>query len=124
MQFIETNLGFSTADGEHVELTYQEGNLRLLFIDWQERSITYTFRDVLGFKWDGGDTDSSDIRDDMTYIVLDSPWLQCQAQLEAECADDYAHYRLGFNACGVLDVLARKAQDAQLDDLRGPRTHV
>jgi len=105
MEFIESNLGIATADGENVRLEYSNDDLSLWFVDWQERSRTLVFRDVLGFRWQ--EFDEVGIRDDMTYEVAGSTWLEQQARLHGVDARNYVHHKLCFNACGTLDVLAR-----------------
>ena len=107
MKHAECNLGVSTADAENVHITFSDDCLSLGFCDWQDHPRTVVFCDVLAFRWQEFDEDG--IRDDATYEVIDSPWLAQQAKLHAVKVQDYVHYRLCFNACGMLDVLARSA---------------
>jgi hypothetical protein len=91
-------------------LGFTGGDLTLAFVDWQETPHTLVFRQVLGFRWqefDAGELGHA-IRDDATYEVLSSAWLDRQAELQGERADEYAHYVLAFNTIGTLDVLARR----------------
>jgi hypothetical protein len=107
MKYIEAALGIHTADAEQVSVQFSAGDLHLSYVDWQEQPRSATFQDVLGFRWQ--ELDDADVpRDDTTFEVVDSPWLNQQAKLQAARAEDYAHYTLCFNACGVLDVLARR----------------
>ncbi len=106
MNCIVADLGVSTADGEDVQLQFTRGDLSLRFLDWQEQPRELVFHDVLAFRWQ--EFDESGLNDDTTYEVVDSEWLQRQAQLQAVAVDQYAHYILCFNACGNLDVLARR----------------
>jgi hypothetical protein len=49
--FIVTDLGFSTADAESVQIRHEGGNLILSFVDWQQRPVQYVFEDVLSYHW-------------------------------------------------------------------------
>lgn len=106
MRYVETNLGISPADAEQVALRLEKGDLYVSFVDWKEEPRSLIFRDVLAHRWQ--ELDDPVPRDDTTFEALDSPWLARQAQLQGVSADGYAHYVLCFNACGVLDVLARR----------------
>lgn len=106
MRRIEKNLGVATADGENVNLRYDGNDLILAFTDWQERPQGLIFRDVLAFRWQ--ELDEEGVQNDRTYEVVDSPWLQSQAVLQAVPASEFAHYTLCFNGSGVVDVLARR----------------
>jgi hypothetical protein len=108
MHCVEVYLGISTADAEGVEMHFDGGDLVLSFMDWQEVPRQLIFREVLAFRWQ--DFDETGIRDDTTYEVLESEWLAQQADLQGVNADlgNYAHYKLCFNAIGILDVLARR----------------
>ncbi len=107
MKYMAVNLGFSTADAESVRIEFDGSDLALSFVDWQERRIRHTFRDVLAHRW-GQDLDAEGISDDQVYEVQDSPWLGQEAHLGAVDQAAYVHYKLCFNACGVLDVLAHR----------------
>jgi len=106
MRYVEAKLGLTTADAEKVVTRFENGELHLSFMDWQEHPRSITFRDVLAYRWQ--ELDDAVPRDDMTFEALESPWLERQATLQAVPANEYAHYVLCFNACGVLDVLARR----------------
>lgn len=106
MQYVQCPLGFSTADAEQVRLRFDQSDLILSFRDWQEIEREFTFKEVLAFRWQ--EFDESNIRDDTTYEVLDSPWLTRQAKLQVVAPAEFAHYAICFNACGVLDVLCRR----------------
>ena len=107
MSYESINLGFSTADAEGVQLHFERGDLILRFVDWQEKEVQVVFREVLGFKWND-ELDPIDHRDDCCYRVDESPWLKEQTGLAAiDPLSGYSHLRLCFNACGMLDVLAR-----------------
>ena len=78
------------------------------FTDWQEQPRSHRFAATIAFRWDD-ELDTSEIRDDACYIVEPSSWLQRQADLANEPAERFVHYKLCFNACGVLDVICRHA---------------
>ena len=110
MSYESINLGFSTADAEGVQLHFERGDLVLRFVDWQEKPVQVVFRKVLGFKWDD-ELDPVDHRDDCCYRIADSAWLTNQTALAAiDTPHEYSHLRLCFNACGMLDVLARSVE--------------
>jgi hypothetical protein len=106
MRYVEANLGVSTADAERVVTRFENGDLHLSFVDWQEQPRSIMFCDVLAYRWQ--ELDDAVPRDDTTFEALESPWLERQAKLQAVPVNEYAHYVLCFNACGVLDVLARR----------------
>ena len=107
MELVARDLGIVTADAEHVRLSFDAGALVLSFVDMHDRPRELTFTGVLGFRWQ--EFDEGGVRDDQTYEVVGSSWLARQAELQAVAVGDYAHYMLCFNACGVLDVLCRRA---------------
>ena len=43
--------GFTTADADYPTMSYDGGDLQLRFIDWRERPVLVTFRDVSRFEW-------------------------------------------------------------------------
>lgn len=109
MRYVDVNLGFTTADAESVQLEFDGCDLTLRCIDWQEKPVRHEFREVLAYRW-GQDQGAEGIRDDCAYEVEGSPWLAREAELAAAPPEAYAHYKLCFNACGVLDVLALRAR--------------
>ena len=106
MRYVEANLGVSTADAEQVALRLEKGDLHVSFVDGKEQPRSVTFREVLAHRWQ--ELDDAVPRDDTTFEAVDSPWLARQAHLQGVPAEGYAHYILCFNACGALDVLARR----------------
>jgi hypothetical protein len=104
---VAKSLGFSTAGAERVRLNLVDGDLFLSFIDRDEKQVQHVFRDVLGFRWDGAIDDPS-IRPGATYEVRSSPWLERQAQLHGIDPAGHVHWKLGFDAAGMLEVLARR----------------
>ena len=108
MMFEECDLGFPTADAENVRLSYASGDLTMQFTDWQEQTRSVRFEEVLGFAWQD-ELDNSEIRDDVCYRIAASPWLARLLELTGEPnPNEFSHYKLCFNACGVLDVVCRK----------------
>jgi hypothetical protein len=103
---------FSTADAEYPQVTSERGCLRVMFQDWQEQVVTLLFRDVAAFSWDDGDAAiDANHRDDCSYIVHDSPWLARHCEVGTLTpSQDYLHFKLCFNAAGVLQVLASRME--------------
>ena len=99
---------FSTADAGAPILAYEQEILHDRFRDWREREVILTFCDVSAFSWDDGDAASSDAhRDDSAYIVVGSEWLRRHIDVGTIAASGgHRHYKLCFNAVGVLQVIA------------------
>jgi hypothetical protein len=92
----------------HPTLTFERGQIKLSYADWKEQQVQLMFRDVIAFSWDEGDAASSvEHRDDLSYTVAGSEWLQRHLAVGViESVEEYRHYKLCFNAAGVLQVLA------------------
>jgi hypothetical protein len=103
---------FSTADGEGVRLVSEAGCLRVTYRDWREEVVALVFHDVVAFSWDDGEAAVDGAhRDDCCYVVHDSPWLARHREVGTLAAsDDYRHFKLCFNAAGVLQVLASRLE--------------
>jgi hypothetical protein len=99
---------FSTADAEAPVLTFERGVLHVRFRDWREREVTLTFRDAAAFSWDDGDSAlSAAHRDDASYVVTGSDWLRRHIDAGTITASGgHRHFKLCFNAAGVLQVIA------------------
>ena len=99
---------FSTADAEAPGLVFEQGSLHVRFRDWQARDVNITFRDSVAFSWDEGDAAvSNDHRDDVSYIVVGSDWVTRHLDGGSIMVKErYRHYKLCFNAIGVLQVIA------------------
>jgi hypothetical protein len=112
MPLRECNLGATTADAEAVRLSFDEDTLVVSFVDWQEEPCELRFEGVLGFKCES--FDDPEARWDMTYEVLDSPWLARQAAVHVVPLAEHAHYKLCFNAGSswAIDVLCRRLPHA------------
>jgi hypothetical protein len=101
------DLGASTADATNVGFQWSDDCLALRFRDWKELSPEIVFRGVLAFRWQEFDPcQFPSLRDDSSYEVLESDWLERQCDLQRVDPAGYAHYRLCFNGVGVLDVLS------------------
>lgn len=103
---------FSTADAENPELVFESGCLRGTFRNWQGQVVRLLFHDVAAFSWDSGDAAlKADHRDDCTYVVQGSKWLQQHLEVESITPEEeHRHYMLCFNAIGVLQVLSSKLE--------------
>ncbi len=97
--------GFSTADAEHPALEHRDGNLTLQFVDWHGEQIVVRFSDAAAFRWQNDENLPPGIRDDTVYEVKQSPWIGELRDLDA-ITDKHRHFKLCFNANGVLDVVA------------------
>jgi len=99
---------FSTADAARPVLGFERGELRVMFQDWREQTVRLLFHDVVGFSWDDGDAAVDPRhRDDASYIVVGSEWLQRHRAVGAlPPQEQHHHFKLCFNAAGVLQVLA------------------
>ena len=108
---------FSTADAEYPRVITAPGSLRVAFRDWREKHVELLFYDVVAFSWDEGDVIvGGDHRDDCSYIFHDSPWLERHFELGTMIrSEDHRHFKLCFNAIGVLQVLASRIE--VLDEL-------
>ena len=106
--FEPLNMPFSTADAELPLLTYEDGHLRVTFLDWREQDVILRFQGVAAFSWDGGDALCSDAhRNDTSYTVAGSDWLHKLLGLgEITASEGHRHFKLCFNAVGVLQVIS------------------
>jgi hypothetical protein len=106
--FEPLNLPFSTADADAPVLAYDLGQLHVRFRDWQDKEVALTFRNVALFSWDDGDAAwSSGHRDDICYTVIGSEWLKRHLDVGTISAGEgHHHYKLCFNAAGVLQVIS------------------
>ena len=108
MELARTQLGFSVADGEAVEVSFANGDLILRFTDWREQSVEHRFVEALAFRWSARPTVETP-RDDETYEVLASSWLLDEVRSDGySTGDEFIHYVLCFNASKVLEVISRR----------------
>jgi hypothetical protein len=99
--------GFSTADAQYPSFALRGGSLVLEFEDWRERQIVVTFTNAAGVMWQEVHSPGPQDRDDSVYEIDGSSWMaQYLASAARTPGDALRHYRLCFNASGVLDVLA------------------
>jgi hypothetical protein len=118
---------FSTADAEYPRIIAEGGSLRVTYRDWREEFVALVFHEVLAFSWDDGDA-AVDLahRDDCSYVVYNSPWLARHREVGTLTpSEEYRHFKLCFNAAGVLQVLAARLEvkaepDAAADGGRDP----
>jgi hypothetical protein len=103
---------FSTADAESLEVATCGDSLRLEFKNWQGKFVVVHFQDVIAYSWDEGDVEiGQNHRDDCTYLVHDSPWIARHlAAGNLERGHEVKHFKLCFNAVGVLQVLASRLE--------------
>ncbi|KKP65519.1 MAG: hypothetical protein UR64_C0026G0003 [Candidatus Nomurabacteria bacterium GW2011_GWE1_35_16] len=85
--------GISTADTEHLQVSYKENELSISYIDWQEKSVKLIFKDVLGYRV--GQFNNNTERNDSAYEVLNSDWLK-EFKID-DTKKEYHHYKLAFN---------------------------
>ena len=101
------DLGFVIADGEEVKYSYTGESLTFEFVNWQEQSITVKCSDVVGFKYQWAVSELlPDERFDSTHLIHNSKWLAEQLKQDNTIdGNECQHYRLNFNAAGVMEVL-------------------
>jgi hypothetical protein len=101
----ELSENFSTADASRPRMTYDQGNLLLQFTDWREKLVEIQFPFAIAFRWQDEAMLPGEIRDDSSYEVIGSKWLNELTQLDITEAR-HRHFKLCFNAQGVLDVVS------------------
>lgn len=108
------DVAFSTADSELPRIISENGRLWVTFVDWREQIITLVFHDVVAYSWDDEDAAVEVThRDDCCYVVHDSAWLSRHREVGTLMQDaGHHHYKLCFNAAGVLQVLALRLEVA------------
>jgi hypothetical protein len=99
------DLGFSVADGEKLKVSYESQALRISFVDWQEKPVVFLCRDTIAFRWQEAEYLLSDQeRDDSCYEIIGSTWLrQHEEQHMTWEGPTFHHYKLNFNAAGILE---------------------
>lgn len=101
------NPPFSVADGENPKFDYTGDELYLSFIDWHEEEVRVLFKDCVAVKWQNADSTGPEDRDDCTYEIQNSEWLKLHLdQRMVEPEEKHRHFKLCFNAAGVLEVIA------------------
>ena len=100
--------GLSTADVEYPEIKQEDGDLTLRFKDWREKYVEVFFGDAIAFKWQMAESLLENERDDCSYEITDSEWLELhRKQGEIGSKEKYRHYKFNFNAIGQFEVLAQ-----------------
>lgn len=104
------DLGFSVADAEDITFKFDGSNLILEFNDWQEKRIVIACENTLGFKFQNAEYElSRSERFDSCHIVHESEWVKEHLkQGLAWEGESWLHYKLNFNAAGVVEVLCSK----------------
>ena len=107
-RYVPLSETFSTADAESPMLAFEQGTLRLRFLDWQEREVRLRFPETVAFRWEDGDAAvAAEHRNDASYRVEDSGWIRrLRESGTVGEADAVTHFKLCFNALGVLEVIA------------------
>jgi hypothetical protein len=108
MRYEPLEMPFSTADAEDPRIHFERGRVRVSYRNWQEKPVVLLFHDVVAVSWDDGDAAlCAEHRDDCSHIVHESPWLARHREAETIMpSEDRRHFKLAFNAIGVLQVLA------------------
>src|SRR5690349_5730995 len=85
-----------TADTSQPQIAFDAGQLHVTFQDWRETTVRLLFHDVASFSWDAGDVAvDQQHRDDESYIVRGSPWLQRHLEVGAVApSEGHQHYKL------------------------------
>lgn len=104
--------GFVVADAGVPSLQTINEGLEVRFVDYRKQSVEVVFRDAVAFSWEQTDYSLLDgERYDSTHIIHHSSWLQKYiAQNVIFQREAYRHYRLNFNAAGILQVIAKDIQ--------------
>ena len=105
------DLGFSVADAEGIKFRFDGENLYLEFTDWQEESAIVRFENTIGYRYQLAEYSTCDNESyDSVHIIKNSDWLKTHRE-QNEAWDDvqWYHYKLNFNAGGVIEVLCTKA---------------
>ena len=99
--------GFDIADGEDVNYSFDGDKLVFKFTDWKEQEIVVECENVIGFKYQWATYEYlSEERFDSSHIIHYSKWLQEHIrQGETWNEKKWCHYKLNFNAAGVMEIL-------------------
>ena len=110
---IELKEGFSVADADYPEISLNDGILVVRFIDWQERTVSLLFLNTCAFKWQEASSRGPEPRDDTAYEIVNSEWVAKHLVEQVRAPEEkFRHFKLCFNACGVLEVIASKIEVA------------
>jgi len=106
------HLGFSVADAEEPKFEYDGENLKVSFVDWQERKVHLLCSDVIAFRWQRAEykIDENE-RLDSTHIVKNSKWLKLHGEQHETWAEaQFYHYKFNFNTAGILEFICTKIE--------------
>jgi hypothetical protein len=112
MRYEPLEMPFSTADAEDPQILFEDGRVRVAYRNWQAKPVVLLFHDVIAISWDDGDAaQSAAHRNDCSYVVHESLWLVRHREAGTIMPpEDRRHFKLGFNAIGVLQVLASRLE--------------
>ena len=118
------DLGFSVADAEDPKFLYDGENLKISFIDWNNKSEQLLCSNVIAFRWQRAEYQiDENERFDSTHIVHNSKWLKLyNEQNETWPNAEFQHYKLNFNAAGILEIICteiKKTEPVASQDPRG-----
>ena len=82
----------------------ESDSLKVKFLDYRESLVEIEFLQVIGFKRNPEELENPKLSDDCVYEVINSKWIEEYYKLN-EPVSKHKHYKLCFNACGILDVL-------------------
>jgi hypothetical protein len=109
------DLGFSVADGKGIRVSYENQTLSISFVDWQEKAVAFIGRDTIAFRWQEAEYVLSDQeRYDSPHEIIGSPWLrQHEEQRMTWEGTTFHHYKLNFNAAGILEMICSRIELAE-----------
>jgi hypothetical protein len=77
----------------------------LKFSDWQGQEFQVEFTEVIGFSWNEEELEHKKMKDDCVYEVVNSALLEKHKAIgNIYNASAHKHYKLCFNAHGILDI--------------------
>jgi len=106
------DLGFSTADGEHVKTSCENQTLTVSFVDWQDKPVSFICHDTIAYRWQEAEYMLSDQeRYDAPHEIIHSAWLQQHSEQGMTWeTQEFHHYKLNFNAAGILEMICSRIE--------------
>lgn len=102
---VKQNFEFSTTDAENIEVFFfGVTDLVVKFEDYQNESWRIKFSEVVSFSWNLEELIYPEIDDEFVYEVKESALIS-HYKLKGEPTEKLKHYKLCFNAYGILDVV-------------------
>ncbi len=99
------NLLFDIADAECPEIRLFDGDsLQIKFLDYRESWVKLEFLEVIAFEWNSEEIENQNLSDDCVYEVINSKRIESYRRV-GEPVFNHKHYKLCFNACGILDII-------------------